>query len=300
METEIEDSKVVEDAEVMPSESQELEIVADTVTQLARRGTEGKAIIKAREEIVDTAVRASIRLTHPQDWVLFKDKNTGRVTAYLQESGCRRIDRIWGIQVTPKPGYEKIEEGGEFTITVSGDAYCKLTDTWINDIDGTRSSEEKFAEQASSPLKKVKLVHQAAKANLCGNAIRRLSGLQSIPEAFLNECWKGTNKTSKDCSLGRGFGSQQERQGTDVRSEHAPANIQPPICDSCGASLKYVPGGKNANGKWEAYWKCAQYAWDSKERKGNGHSRVMAAEWEKLMAAAAQKEAEEPPEQVAQ
>lgn len=284
MESTSENPGVTADGEVIPEDNhnQALELVGDNVTQLAKRGAEGKAIIKAREEIVDTAVRASIRLTHPSDWVLFKSKDN-RVTGYLQDSGCKRIDRIWRIQVTPKT-CERVEVGGDFAYLMTGDAYCKLTDTWIHNVEGMRCSTERFVEQVTEPLLKDIRVRQAARSNLDGNAVRRLSGLQVIPESFLNEVWRGTGKTSKDCSLGKGFGSQQERQGTNVRSEETP-NIQPPICDSCGAELKYHSAGSNATGKWDAYWKCKDYAWDSKERKSNGHSKIGAAEWAKQIAA---------------
>jgi hypothetical protein len=261
---------------------QTLEVIPETITQLAPLGAQAKAVIKAREEIVDTAVRASVRLTHPQDWVLFKDKSTGRVTGFLQDSGCKRIDRLWGIQVTPKSGFEKLEDGGEFVIIVAGDAYCKLTDSWIHDIQGMRSSEEKFAEQSATPLQKLFRVKQGARANLDGNCVRRMSGLQNVPQAFLDECWKGSSKTTRECSLGRGFGSAQERQGTNTRSDETP-NVPAPICESCGSELRYVPGGVGKTGKWDPYWKCKDYMWDNAKRVGNGHSRISAADWEKMI-----------------
>jgi hypothetical protein len=293
MEPENDNPRVTADGEVIPEAGQALEAVAETVTQLATRGSEGKAIIKAREEIVDAAVKASIRLTHPSDWVLFRDKS-GRITGFLQDSGCKRIDRIWGIQVTPKT-LEKVESGGDYAYIRGGDAYCKLTDTWIHDVEGMRCSTERFVEQVTEPLLKDIRVRQAARANLDGNCIRRLSGLQNIPAEFLDEVWRGTGKVSAHCSQGKGFGTQQERQGTNVRSETTP-NIQPPICESCNAELQYLAAGSNSSGKWDAYWKCREYKWDPKARQGNGHSRIAADEWAKTVAAMQKESAGAPAE----
>lgn len=272
--------------EVVDTEAS-LAIIPETVTQLATRGAEGKAVIEARRQIIDAAIRASIWLTFPEDWVLFKDKNTGRVTAYLQDSGCRRVLPIWGIQATPKGSYDKTEVNGEFAYTLIGDAYCKLTDTWIYNLEGTRTSTEPFAQQVTDPLLKDVRVKQAAKANMEGNAVRRHGGLQNIPERFLTEVWKGTSKSTTQCSLGKGFGSRQDREGTTVRDSSTP-DVQPPICELCQKPMKFYAGGSKDGRTWESAWKCQDYKWDMQKRQANGHSKISAADWEKTLASTQQ------------
>lgn len=283
------DPEVLE-AELMPPENTAIALIAETVTQLANRGSEGKLVIKAREDIVDAAIRASIRTTQPEDYVLFRDKNTGRVTAYLQESGCRRIQALWGVDVLPPKGektfqYEKVELGPDFAYQVVGDSYCKLTDTWIRGVEGMRCSTENFISQVKEPLLKDIRVRQAAKASLDGNCIRRHSGMQNIPEQFLNEVWKGSGKSSARCSKGKGFGTSDERRGAQETNHDRP-DVPAPICDDCQVEMEYHAAGKSRDGKssWEAFYRCPKFQWDNATRKANGHSRMKAADWEKTQA----------------
>lgn len=265
--------------------------VPETVTQLASRGSQGKAVIKAREEIIDAAIRASIRTTQPEDYVLFRDKISGRVIAYLQETGCRRIQPIWNIDVVPPAGekhfqYEKVELGQDFAYQVIGDSYCKLTDTWIRGVEGMRCSTEQYIKQVTEPLLKDIRVRQAAKASLDGNCIRRHTGMQNIPIQFLDEVWKGSGKTTKRCAEGKGFGSRQEREGTETKSDQAP-NIPAPVCEACNREMKYYPGGSKDGRTWQADWKCPDYKWDSKARASvGGHSKISAPDHERNVAAA--------------
>lgn len=289
-----EQEKEIETETPIEVDGHSLAVIGETVTDLAPMGAEeGKAIIEARKQIVDAAARASIALTHPEDWVLFRDEVSGRVTAYLQDSGCKRIMPIWGIQI-PSPSTKRIEQGGDFAYVLSGDAFCTLTKTWYYGLKGIRTSKEHFLSQVKDPLLKEIRVEEAARANLDGNAVRRAAGLQNIPEPFLNEVWQGSNKTTGRCSKGRGFGTKEERQGTAVRTSGTP-DVTPPICDSCGSQLQFIPAGSNDRGTWEAYWRCREYKYDSSKKVSNGHSRVPHTDWQKTLAAkAAAAPADEP------
>lgn len=231
---------------------------SETVSQLATLGTEGKAIIEARRSIVDAAVRASISLTYPEDWVLFRDSKTDRVTAYLQDSGCARVNKIWGIQVTPKH-WNRTEANGDFSWSVIGDAYCKLTDTYLNDEEGLRCSTEQFVKQVSEPLLREIRVKQAARANLNGSCVRRLTGMQSIPISMLDEVWRGSGKTTAKCIPGRGYGSRAEREGAKVQqSADTPAGEEP-TCELCGGKMHFRAAGKTSQGKdYTAFWFCPE------------------------------------------
>jgi hypothetical protein len=75
-------------------------IVPGTLDDLANRLHDGIKIIKAREKILYTARSAAIRMTDPEDWLLFKDRQ-GREVAYLQDCGCdRACDRFSGSRPT--------------------------------------------------------------------------------------------------------------------------------------------------------------------------------------------------------
>src|SRR5262245_24520021 len=57
-----------------------------TLNELAALRTEGAlAVLEARTNVLEAARRKSIRLTHPEDWVLFKSPDD-RITAYLQDA----------------------------------------------------------------------------------------------------------------------------------------------------------------------------------------------------------------------
>ena len=56
-----------------------------TLGELAAMKGEAIEILDARVQILETLRRASIRATHPEDWVLFKarDEDGGQVVAFL-------------------------------------------------------------------------------------------------------------------------------------------------------------------------------------------------------------------------
>jgi hypothetical protein len=285
------------EAELIPPETTAV-AVAETITELATRGTAGKLVIETRKQIIEHAIRSSIWLTFPEDWTLFKDKISGRVTGYLGDPGCKRVMGIWQIQPMLKddgPNPDRTELGTDFAYTYRGDAYCRLINTWVYDVEGTRCSTDQYAQQVKQALLREVRVKQAAKANFEGNCVRRLAGLQSIPESFLNDVWKGTGKTSARCAGGVGFGTRQERDGTTARSDQTP-NIKPPICDACMKEMAFYPGGSKDGRTWGADWKCPDYKWDSKTRMSiGGHSKVSAADWEKTVASQPKQEAGEAP-----
>jgi hypothetical protein len=262
-------------------ESTALSVIPETINQLSVQGAEGQAVIKARRSILEEAIKSSIAITHPDDWVMFRDTNTGRITCYLQDSGCKRIVGLWGIEIRNLRPFERIEEDGQFAYTITGDGYCALTNTWIREVEGVRRSNEDFVKNVNDPLLKNIRVRQAARANMDGNCIRRLTGLQTVPVQMLDEVWKGTTKSSSRCSKGRGFGTQDQRRGVQENVQDRP-DIPAPICDDCQVEMEYHAAGKSKDGKstWEAFYRCPKYQWDNATRKSNGHSRMKAADWE--------------------
>ena len=87
------------EAEVLPP-TQALEHrrpdIPVTLQALAGDHERGLAVIKSKHVILTQLRTASLQLTNPQDWVLFRDKD-GNVTAYLQDRGCDRVRPMWGV-----------------------------------------------------------------------------------------------------------------------------------------------------------------------------------------------------------
>lgn len=238
----------------------------------------GIQIIQQRFKIIDSLRRASISLTSPQDWLLFKSPE-GAVTAYLQDSGCKRIWQIWGIEIQPMGGFEKItdDETGDFACKCFGNGVSKVTGLFVENIEGVRYSNENYCKDLPKLQQEVR-VKQAAIANRDGNIIRALTGLKSVALEMLEDVWKGTGKTSALCNLGKGYGSKYERRGAE-QHDQAPKDIAPPVCGLCKKTMKYVPAGAN----YSAFWSCPD------KKKGpdgryNDHQSISTSDWEKKLA----------------
>lgn len=257
----------------------------------------GVAIVEQRHKIVDALRRASVSLTNPQDWLLFKADD--RITAYLQDSGCQRIMALWGIEIIPKLGFIETRVGddpnGPYAITCYADAFCNVTNIGMKDIEGTRYSDEDFVNGRDPlpPIKKKIRVQQAAIANRNGNAVRKLAGLSNVAIEFIEDVWKGTGKAITLCPRGKGFGSKHERAGVGSAINDNP-DIKPPICDMCNMPMDHVRAGEKDGRKWEGYYKCKSYVWDNSKRTGNGHSRISENEWVAKMTAASKDQSRDP------
>lgn len=59
-----------------------------TLSEIAALGGEGVKIVQARVQILQTLKAASIAMTHPEDWLLFKDKD-GNIKCLLWRCGSR-------------------------------------------------------------------------------------------------------------------------------------------------------------------------------------------------------------------
>jgi hypothetical protein len=150
----------------------------------------GIAIIQNRKKIIEWAIRSAIEVTFPEDWTLFRDVHSGRITAYLGDAGCKRCIGIWQIQAVLKndgPNPERTELGEEFAYTYRADAYCRLTDLWVHEVEGTRFSTDAVAQQIKNPIEREFRVKQWAKANLEGNCVRRLGTERALR---FDDVWK--------------------------------------------------------------------------------------------------------------
>jgi hypothetical protein len=242
-----------------------------TLSELAARKGEAPEIIEARVQVLETLHRASIRMTDPTDWILFKspDDQGGQIVGYLQDAGCDRVRDLWGIEVFNISKPEKVAgaDPETFHYLVTGDGRCKLTRQVVEQMEGGRSSTDDFCRGKTGAELHL-LVRKAARANLDGNIVRELAGLKSVAIEAIRAAWVGTPKQVENCRLGRGFGTRDERLG--ARSEKAP-DLEPPTCPHCGAKGVYRPSRGNRG----AFYGCPNF---------NKHPQqrwiVDAAEWQ--------------------
>ena len=254
---------------IMPMTIDELAVIPDD---------RGIQVMRTRYRMIDQLRRDSILLTSPQDWLLFKNPE-GAVTAYLQDSGCKRIWQIWGIEIQPREGWEKItdDETGDFACKCYGSGVSKVTGLFVENIEGVRYSNENYCKDLPKLQQEVR-VKQAAIANRDGNIIRALTGLKSVALEMLEDVWKGTGKTSALCNLGKGYGSRTERRGAEV-NDQAPKDVTPPVCGVCKKTMKYVAAGAN----YSSFWSCPDKK-KGPDGKYNEHESISTSEWEKKLA----------------
>lgn len=261
-----------------PAESEELDVVPGvqpgSLVDLASQLERGEQIIRARAQILATARKAAVQATHPEDWLLFRDKQ-GREVGYLQDCGCDRVKDIFGIRIFNVSTPTKVMlSDREFMYVQTGDGESRLTQQTVEGIEGGRASTDDFIQTQKPPLTGAKLelaVRKATRANLDGNIARELSGLKSVPLEEINDAFKGTAKERSRFREGRGYGAQGERSHA---GEKAPEAQEAPPCPECGAKMVYR-SGTSKNGKPYAFWGCQNY------QKTGCQGSIDAEKWDK-------------------
>lgn len=206
------------------------------LNELAARRGEAVEIVEARVVVVETLRRASIRLTSPPDWLLFKapDDQGGQIVGFCQDAGAERFRDLWGIEIFDVGEPEKITDNKDpnlFTYIITGSGRCRITGQEVEKIEGARSSSDDFCKGQTGVQLEVS-VRKAARANLDGGVTRELSGMRTVPVEEIVAAWEGTGKKIDQCRHGRGFGTRDERLG--ARSTKAP-EVDPPVCPHCGS-----------------------------------------------------------------
>lgn len=257
-----------------------------TIDQLAN-AEDGLVVLERGIQIIKTLRAASIALTMPQDWVLFKADD--RITGFLQDAGCERIFDLWGIEQydLSDPYRTDDKETGHFSISIDGAAFSKRTGNHVEKVTGVRYSFEEFIARRRLPALQIEPeVRKAARRNLDGTHCRELAGLKSVPVEELDQVWSTagmTWKSSKFCAKGRGFGTQAERQGANVQQADDLKPGEEPVCDGCErtgkpSKMKFVPGGVSSRTQkpYEAFWSCTV--------KDSGHKTIPHTEYMKTVA----------------
>jgi len=224
-----------------------------TLIDLAARKGEAIEIIDARVQVLNTARTHAIRMTHPEDWVLFKTKDE-RITGYLEDAGCERVRPIFGISIFDVQTPEKIvsSDGKSFAIIIRGRGRSGLTLDELDAVEGIRESTEDFCKDLTG-IKQELRVRQAARASLDGRIVRELTGLGSVPIEELAQAWTGTRKKTEHCRRGRGFGTQDERHGG---TRAGAPDVEPPKCGVCG-TVAAIRKGQDGKPDW---YGCPNYA----------------------------------------
>lgn len=244
----------------------ELQLPAPTsLEQVAAMHETAAKVIDARIDIVKRLRVASLKLTNPEDWVLNQNRD-GRVTGYLQDAGCERIQPLWGIDVfnVGEPQRMASTDDDSFCYWMTGDGRSRFTGGSVEGAMGVRYSNDDFI--VNSKKKGIQLeflLRKCARANLDGNIIRTISGLHLVPIEEIQEAWAGTKKITEHCAWGKGF-SAQERSARQGQSGPAPA------CPICNGRTHFVKAGEGRNGPYPAFWGC-----DSRDCKG----KVPDAKW---------------------
>ncbi len=231
--------------EIVPPDTSIAKAQSSTIEELSQN-EEGLAVLERGIEIMKVLRAASIAMTFPHDWVLFKAED--RVTGYCQDAGCQRFSDIWGIEIYNLSEWirTKDEESGDFSWTITGDGLSKRTGQIVTGISGTRYSYEDFITRRKLPRLQIETeVKKAARANLHGSIVRELAGMKSVPEEELNGVWSvagmGAYKTTKLSPKGRGFGTGNERAGgisADKNGGISPTDI--PFCSFCEPPSRLV------------------------------------------------------------
>jgi len=244
-----------------------------TLDELAAQRGVAAEIFDARMTILEVARRRGIRMTHPEDWVLFKAPD-GRVTGYLQDCGAERARDVLSVDIYNVADPVKIPsaDGKSFMYVQRADGRSRITGQIVESMEGGRESTEDFCRGVSGAALELK-VRKATRANLDGNIARELMGLKNVPIGELLAAWEGTDKSTEHCRRGRGFGTQNERHGGTRENE---PDVDPPTCTACApvngqpVKLKYRP----ASGSRAAFFGCPNY-----QKHPDKKIVVDAAEW---------------------
>lgn len=262
--------------EIVPPDTQLAKTQGSTVDELAQSES-GVVIVERGIAIIKTLRAASIALTYPHDWVLFKAED--RVTAYCQDAGCQRFSDLWGIEIYDLGEWihTKDEETGDFSWSIEGSGLSKRTGQVVVGIFGTRYSYEEFIVRRKLPKLQISTeVKKAARANLHGSIVRELAGMKQVPMEELDQVWAtagmGAYKTTKLSPRGRGFGTGNERAGgasADKNGGLAPTDI--PMCDFCEPPVRLVYREKGN----PPFWGCPQYTKHPSKKMTINHDELV-------------------------
>lgn len=228
---------VVADSEAALTERAEHSVM----DQLAKM-EQAAAIFQRRCELLDTCHIAAIRRTRPEDWVLFRDKQSNEV-AMLTGPGADLVAELYGVCIRNlRPvddrgcfAPEKIVLGaGVYSYRATFDAFARINGRAVENMEAERRSDEDFTGRlidkdgkfafGKDAVAALDADLRASVARLAmTKAVRILCGMSRVPRSELDRAWKDSGKTSEQCRKGSGYGTSQDRQAQGASNNTAAA-----------------------------------------------------------------------------
>ena len=177
-----------------------------------------QAVVDTLIEIVETFRHGAIRLTSPEDWLLFRavDSQSGSelITGYLQDKGCERVAKLYGIRVFDVSDARKMpgDKADDYSYMQTASGSCARTGEEVEKLIGSRSSTDDISAQwrdtgMSESQIEIK-VQKSCRANLTAiSYVPSPASFGSLRE--LREAWQGTSKNWEQCVRGRGWKGYQ-------------------------------------------------------------------------------------------
>jgi hypothetical protein len=197
---------------------------------------QAEQILDRRSRMLESLRTRAIRKTNPSDWVLNKDRD-GRALATPSAPACEKIAEEYGIdleEIGPRNSAngrfepDRVERpDGSFSLEAWCAAVSKTTHRYVPLITAARASDEQFTgRDISDGSKNLSDLKSSVLTLLRSKAARVISGLVRVPPAILDDAWKGTDKTTEQCTLGHGYGKGGDRAAQRVAEEGVPELAQ--------------------------------------------------------------------------
>ena len=175
-------------------ELREVVVVDDTIAGLVLDKT--MDVLQKHRELVE----ASIKLTYPEDWVVYPTRD-GAKLCYLQDVGCQRIRGLWGISFDRTDLMrdmleERVDEGDDthFQYLARVGGRCSVTGEESDELGSRLTSDGLFKKNwedaKNEPSERARLkanVRKAALANGQGRLVRKFTGMNSLPITALEQ-----------------------------------------------------------------------------------------------------------------
>jgi len=144
------------------------------------------ARVDAMTAMLERLRLSAIKQTYPADWVIHSTMKNGEVlqqVGYLQDSGCERAGKIFGIVIGEPTVQREDMPDGTYAYKLQAEARSQVTGETIDTAFGSRWSGDKFFTSRLGEDEKVDPtdVMKAAYANLHGRSVRALGGLSAVP-----------------------------------------------------------------------------------------------------------------------
>ena len=153
-------------------------------------GTTALDRIDTLVQMLERLRAASIKATYPTDWLIHTsrdhDGNLLRQVGYLQDCGCERAGKPWGISVD-QPAIEREDfPDGTYSYHMIASARSAVTGEELEYVEGSRWSGDGFFQRGGDKIDPTD-VRKSTYANLHGRAVRALSGLNGVPVEMLRQ-----------------------------------------------------------------------------------------------------------------